>query len=163
METPTPTFEKPRNIPLQWTAHRHPEHERSLRWYIGAGTVAGLCLIYALWTSGWSFAMVIVLIALAYAGLRKSPPALDTIRFDEDGCTWEGKLRPWNSLRDFWIVKLPEYDELHITAKRGVLEIVIQTGDIPSLEIRSTLSQFLPERADQDERLIDRIIRLTKL
>jgi spore coat protein CotF len=66
-------------------------------------------------------------------------------------------------LKDFWIVRLPEYNELHIARKRGVLEIVLQTGDMSVPDLRATLSQFINERQDQTERLIDRIIRLTKL
>ena len=163
METPTSTLEKPKNVPLQWTAHRHPDHLRSKKWYIAMGIFIALCLVYALWTAGWSFAIVIVLIGIAYAGLHRTPPAMGTLQIDEEGCTWDNEVISWDRLKDFWIVRLPEYNELHIVRKRGILEIIVQTGDIPVPEIRATLSQFLPERQDQSERLIDRIIRLTKL
>ncbi len=159
METP----ETQVNVPLEWTAHRHPDHVRSKHWYIGAGIFLGLCFVYALLTSGWSFAIVMVLIGIAYAGLHRSPPAMGTIRIEQEGVTWDGQLITWDRLKDFWIVRLPEYNELHITRKRGVLEVIVQTSDIPTPDIRAALSQYLPERQDQGERLIDRIIRLTKL
>jgi hypothetical protein len=163
METPATPFEKPKNVPLQWTAPRHPHHERTKTWYIGMGAFVALCLAYALWTAGWSFAVVIVLIGVAYAGLHRTPAAMGTLRIDEEGCTWDGTLIPWERLKDFWILRLPEYNEVHIARRRGILEIIVQTGDIGVPELRATLSQFLPERPDQAERLIDRIIRLTKL
>ncbi len=163
MDTQKTAFEAPKNVPLEWTAHRHPHHVRTMRWYVCAGVFLGLCLLYAFWTSGWSFAMVLVLIGIAYAGLHKTPAAMGTLRIDVEGVTWDGELITWDRLKDFWIVRLPDYSEIHIARKRGVMEIVLQTGDIPLPDLKATLSQFLPEREDQSERVIDKIIRLTKL
>lgn len=165
METQTPNTQEPHSpkVHLEWTALMHPEHERTHTWYIGAGICAGILMIYALFTGAWSFALIIALVAGAYVFVRKTPSAMGSIRLDEEGCTWNGKLMLWGSLKDFWVVRLPNYHELHITKKRSVGEIVIHTGDIPTPEIRSVLSQYLTERADQGERLIDRIIRLCKL
>lgn len=164
METATPTpIEKPKNVPLQWSALMHPEHERTSRWYVAAGLCALALIAYAIWTAAWSFVVVIVMIAIAYVWLRSTPPAMGTIRIDEDGVTWHGKLLPWDSLKDFWIVRLPGYTELHMARKRVGGEIIIQTGNIPSPELIATLSQFLEQRQDQGERLIDKIIRLAKL
>ena len=163
MDTQKTAFEAPKNVPLEWTAHRHPDHQRDARWYAAAGACLFLCLVYAFWTGGWSFAIVLVLIGVAYAGLHKSPAAMGKLRIDVEGITWDGELIGWDRLKDFWIVRLPEYNELHIARKRGVLEIVLQTGDISVPDLRATLSQFINERQDQTERLIDKIIRLTKL
>ena len=155
--------QNPPKVLLEWSALMHPDHDRTHKWYIAAGVCAGALILYALFTGAWSFALVIALIVGSYGILHKSAPAQGSIRFDEEGCTWNGKLILWGSLKDFWVVRLPQYHELHITKKRAVGEIILQTGNIATPEIRSVLSQYVAERTDQGERLIDRIIRLCKL
>lgn len=164
MDTPTPVTQEP-VAPLQWSAYLHPEHERSHRWYIIGGLFVTLCILYGVFFyGGWSFALVMLLIAGMYFMLRRAPPAVGTIQLEDKGFTLSGQFTNYKDCTSFWFIKLPDYTELHIRKKRSVIpEAVIQTGPIAIPEIRAFLSQKLPEKEDQQERLIDRVIRLCKL
>ena len=155
------------NVLLSWKAPVHAEHERSRRWFMYAGAFVALCIVFALFTKAWSFAVVMIAAAGLYAAMhRKNVAAPDAeIVIFENGVLFGGTYTRWELCKDFWLLALPEWRELHIVRKTGSpREIVIQTtAQIPFPQIRATLSQFLTERVDQKERVLDRCIRFFKL
>lgn len=142
-----------------------PQHERSRRWYLIGGITVLAAVLLGLFTANWIFSFVCLLIALLYYLQRNAPPVIKTIELTEKGVTFDGAFTRWDDCRDFWILTLPDYSELHMDRKKGGLtrEIVIHTEDVPTDSIRQTLTQFLPERSQQRERIVDMIIRLCKL
>jgi hypothetical protein len=149
---------------LHWRAATQTDHQRSTRWYIVAGVIAGGCIGYGLISGAWSFALVVTLIVGAYAFLHHAPVATAEMVIAEDGLTYNGIFAPWSNVLDFWFIELPGCTELHVMKKTGgIRELSLQTGDIPVPQLRAVLSRFLTERPDQKERLLDRIIRISKL
>jgi antibiotic biosynthesis monooxygenase (ABM) superfamily enzyme len=149
---------------LQWTARVQPEHARSPRWYMVGGILVVALTAYAIVTRVWTLAIVSMALGGVYFLTRNENAAERTIEIHEDGYVFENRFIPWNDCKDFWLLQFPGYVELHICRKRaGKREMVIQTGDIDVALLCSTLSRFLPLRADQHERLIDAFIRLCKL
>lgn len=129
------------------------------------GTLAAITIVVSLVFGQWSFALVVAAIAIAYAAVHKSPPPPESeIFFYENGVTFKGTFTRYSNVKNFWILNLPEWSELHIMRKTGfVKKISIHTGDIPVPQIRATLSQFMVEDEDRKERSLDRFIRITKL
>ncbi|MBI3619269.1 hypothetical protein HY213_04540 [Candidatus Peregrinibacteria bacterium] len=161
--TPTPTPSQTLPLPLSWSAPIHPVHERSKRWYLIGGIVALACAAYGILTGTWSLTLVTLLIAAMYYLLRKSPPIIKQITIAEIGVTFDGAFIPWSGFDGFWFIQTPLFIEVHLHRTAAKQEMVIQTGEISVTDIRIALSQFLTERADRTERLVDRIIRICKL
>ncbi len=149
---------------LQWSAPSHHNHDRSTRWYITGGIIVLLVSAYGILTGAWSLTLVTLLVGGSYYLVRREVTPMREIRIEIDGVQFEDSFTPWNQCGDFWLVQTPLFTDLHITRKgkfKG--DIRIQTADIDPTLIRTTVSQFIPLRADQKERLMDVIIRLCKL
>lgn len=149
---------------FEWSALTHHGYERGSRWYMVAGGVAGLIACISLLTGAWSVAVVTVVIAGLYYFSRKHEAPLHRIRIDSTGFLFDDTFTTWRNCVDFWVVQTPTFSELHILRKEGSpREAILQTADINITVLRSTLSQYLPIRADQRERLLDALLRLCKL
>lgn len=159
------TLPPPATSPLlQWRAPVVPHHERSARWYtIGAALViAGAA--WGIVTGNWSFALVILLLGATYYLIRNEPPLERTITVTDQGFQLKDRFTPWSDCRDFWLIYTPQYTELRIGSNQRLrADAVIQTGDANPALIRQTLLQFLPERPNQHEHLIDRLLRTLQL
>lgn len=151
------------HILVEWTAPEKPPHNRDKRWYLLAGFVAALFLVYALYTQAWTFAIVIVLLAVTYGLIHGKPPIKHSVQVSSQGLKWDKHLIPWSDLESFWMLQGPEYVELHIERKKQRGSLLVQTGDCPPLEIASALSQYITLISDRRERLLDYIIRICKL
>ncbi len=149
---------------LDWSAPTHPVHERSARWYLlGSIAVLGMAA-YGIISGNWTLSLLTVLIGGGYFLVRREPPVIRRIVVHDHGFEYDDLKIHWEECKEFWIVRTPNYTELHILRKRGIdRELVIQTANIDQTVIRSTLSHFLPIRPDQRERLVDICIRLFKL
>lgn len=133
-------------------------------WYAG-GTITLACFAaYGMWSGAWSFAAVMALIGLVYFLLRKTPTYLRKVTILQEGIDMNGILLRWDDCRSFWVIRTPQWNELHVRRKFGMPRVLsVQTGRIDPMQIRALLSQFLPEEADRHEHLVDRIIRICKL
>jgi len=161
METnthPTPT------TLLAWEGLSAPLHDRGRRWYVIGGAVTLLVIIYGLVSGAWSMSLVAAAIAGMYVLRRNAPVVTRRIEIISTGIVLDGDFAPWADYKDFWLVQTPAYSELHLMRTGGFSrEIVVQTGSVNPQSIRMTLSEYLQERADQKERLLDMIIRICKL
>lgn len=151
------------DIILEWAAPERPPHNRDKRWYLIAGVVTLLLLVYALWTQAWTFAVVIVLLAAVYGLIHNKPPITHTVAIVPQGLKWDREQIPWSDLRAFWMLQGPGYVELHIARKKAGGHLVIQTGDCVPADIASALAQFIPPIVDRRENILDYIIRICKL
>jgi hypothetical protein len=151
-------------ILLGWKATTIPVHERSKRWYLIGGSLLLAGVVYGILSGAWSFSVVLVLCGAMYFLLRNHVPEPKTIAIAREGVLFDGTFTRYEDLAGFWIIETPGYHELHISPKirrRG--EIVIQTSDIPSNQIRATVGQFLEEVKEKKESLVDILIRICKL
>lgn len=74
----------------------------------------------------------------------------------------EGDYTEWMHCNGYWILRGPDYAELHIEKKDGT-SVKIQTGDVSPFTIHDILSPLTEELEDRRERLLDIIIRICKL
>ena len=149
---------------IAWSAPSHYNHERSNRWYAIGGTIVLIVAGYGILSGAWTVTLVSLLLGGVYYLVRREPMPVRTIQIEIDGVQFDDSFTPWSDCRDFWLVTTPLCTELRITRTlklRG--DIRIQTGQIDPTLIRTTVSQFIPLRADQQEHILDAIIRLCKL
>lgn len=161
--TPPPSGESP-DILLSWNAQTHPDHKRSDRWYLIGGILVLLGAAYGILTHSWSLSIVILLCGAIYYLLKGHTPEAKTITLTRQGVLFEGAFTRWEDLKSFWLIATPHYTELHMTPRSRTQRMIrIQTGDIPTPDIRLVLSHFLQEESDKQENFIDTFIRICKL
>ena len=150
------------HILLEWMAPERPPHTRGKRWYLLAGLVAALLLAYALNTQAWTFAVVIVLLAVTYGLIHGKPPIKHSVKISSQGLQWDKRLYPWSDFNNFWLLQGPGYVELHIDRK-GPGQLIVQTGTCVPTDIAAALAQFITPIYDRRESILDYIIRICKL
>jgi len=128
------------------------------------GTVLGLMLLYSLWSLAWSFTVVLVIAAGTYLFLHKAKPEQKTISISKQGCTFGEEFTAWIDCSGFWVIETPDFAELHIARKNPKKgELVMLTGSVHPLELRTLLRQFLEEIPNKNEKVFDTISRVCKL
>jgi hypothetical protein len=167
MDTHTKTTppEKPiqSRILLQWEGLIHPEHKRGKAWYAIGGVLIIVLAAYGLITGSWPFTMVMLLIGGIYFLQRDAKGVTKHISIEIDGVRFNDTFTSWVDSEGYWFLSAPDYHELHIMRGPKNGDIIIQTADISPDDIRGVLSPFIPERSDQQESLLDIIIRICKL
>lgn len=162
-ETPAPAAPEPATL-LTWSAPSQAAHDRSHRWYVVGGALAVGFAAYGILTGSWPFAIVIILCAAMYMLLKGHTPPMNTIAIRENGILFEGRFTRWEDIEGYWILVMPTYGELHVAFRdKRRPQLVIQTGEVPLLQIRTTIGSHITELTDKHETLIDMIIRICKL
>ncbi|MDA1208628.1 MAG: hypothetical protein O2904_01185 [bacterium] len=160
METQIPT-----DIPLlSWRARRRPLHERTHVWYTIATIVTGVLFGYSIATKAWTFAGLIVLTAVAYWFGHRIEDPVDEIAIWVEGFLLDGQFVPWSHCKGFWLNQTREFTELRIDHDKTInRDLIIHTGPVSPLAIRTVFSGFIPELTQRREPVLDIIQRLCKI
>ena len=160
METQIPT-----DIPLlSWRARRRPQHERTRVWYTIATVITGGLFGYSIATQAWTFTGLIVLTAAAYWFIHKLEAPVDEIAIWTEGFLLDGQFVPWSHCTGFWLNQTSEFTELRIEHDKTIGgELLIHTGPVSILAIRTVFSGFIPELTDRSEHVLDILKRLCKI
>lgn len=152
---------------ITWHVPEYEKHERDRRWYILAGLVVVLLMIYAFWTKNFLF-MGIILLGSFILALNESQEAPQVeIALTDEGVVVGRKFYDYDQLKNFGIVYKP-----NINAKNLYFEFkspVKQRLSIPLMEqdplaIRKELLKYLPEDLERTNRpLSENLSRLLKL
>lgn len=149
-----------------WEAPLYPTYKRGTRWYfiLTAGTL--LLVSYAVITSNFLFAFLILLCAIIIilAGNEEAPIVLAQI--GELGIVWDGNLYLYRELGEFSIIYQPPYiSTLYIETKsftKPKLRISLENQD--PANIRDHLRAYLKENTDlQTEAGSDILGRLLRI
>ena len=149
---------------LEGKAPAKVEHERSERWYVVASCFTATMIVYGLLSGAWTMSLSFAMLAGLMFLIRNEKPRVHDISISDIGIEFDQKLLPWSEWKHFWILRGPDYHELHIEAKKHLTsDLVIQTGDIDPYQLRDVLSTFIPQIDEQKEKILDAIIRFCKL
>lgn len=148
-----------------WETPAYERYERGPRWYAIMALVAIALVAYAVWTSNFLFAFLILLgaILLVLAG-NEHPPAV-LVQVGENGVVWDGDLLPFDDIQQFSIVYQPPVKVLYVQPKSAVRpRLRIDLGDQDPVELRDHLKQYVLEDLDvQEEYPSDIFARLLRL
>lgn len=147
---------------LEWSAHQDPNPVRGKLWYTIATCFVVLCLIFSIWTSAWTFTVLIVLVTGTYWKFHGDIETKKQIRIWGEGFAIDSTYTAWEECQGFWMLKNPAYTELYIAREKKSV-VRIQTGEIDPYHIRDVIASFVQELPDQKEKLLDTIIRICKL
>jgi len=151
---------------LGWDFASTTKHLRSRGWYIGASIIGGFSLIFALVTSNFLFAVILIILALILVLQSRQNQARLLCGITEDGVEVGTEFYDYDALKDFWIAyKPPRVKKLYVTFKstfRPMLIIPLENQN--PLRVRKVLLDYLPEdAANEDETTTEALSRLLKI
>jgi len=161
--TTTKTYGNPL---LVWQVDAFPYFERSKLWYILATILGALCIVYAIATANFLFALIVLItgVIILITSFRKSE-RMDVI-VTELGMVIGEAFYPFKEIKDFSVVyDPPTVKTLYLgfsSVLRPLLSIPLEEMD-PNA-VREHLSNFCKENTERNaESLTDSMRRVYKL
>lgn len=149
-----------------WEAPAYDRYERGPRWYALMGIVALLLVGYAVWTTNYLFAFLILLAAiiLVLAGNEHPPKVL--VQVGHNGLVWDGDYLSFDDIRHFALVyQPPEVKVLYVQPNSALRpRMRIHLGEQDPVALREHLKQYASEDLSlKDEHASDMLARLFRL
>lgn len=155
----------PKQKILRFHAPEYLYHEKSALWYVAAGLVLLLLVLYGLKTEAWSFSVALLVFAGTYVLFQEKRPAILPVEISNFAVTIGPHTFPFGQLKSFWIVhKPPHVSRLYLQPlSRFTPHIFIQLTDAQASEVRAFLKEHLHEAAGRQEPFSDALARFLKL
>ena len=93
---------------ISWEVPEYETHERSRNWYLIAGVIGALLLVYAMITSNFLFAGIIVIAAVVIILTDGKEPVKVRISLTDEGVEVGRKVYDYDEIKDFSIVYKPK-------------------------------------------------------
>ena len=155
-----------KDILASWKAKEYPEMERSGLWYLGLFIVAGILIVWSIFTKDYLFTLIVAMATtIIYMLSQKRPEVLD-IAITPDGIKINDRLYSYDEdLVKFWIVYKPHegVKTLNLDQKGLRPNLVIQLENQNPLRIREILLKYLEEDVTREEGTLDKLGRILKL
>ena len=148
-------------IKAAWEFTEYPENEsRSWKWYAIVGTGFVGCMIYAVMTMNWIFALILVLGAMIMKAQAMRDARRIPVKVGEDGIILDRRFYPYKDLSSFGIVYDPPVMKfLYIDFKGSMSQSVpIPLSDANPLELRNVLLNYLNENLERQEEDFEEIM-----
>lgn len=164
MDQEKPKKTQPKAL-FAWKAPEYIQQERGPKWFLVAGIVVIITVLYALLTRNWTMAIAVLVLAAVYEFTRrKHPPKKIDVKITELGIHVGHMFFPYSNIDRFWLFYENGVKTLHLRVhKRLFSDVVIQLEDQDPVAIREYLVGQIPEWEGKHERLSDVILRLLKL
>lgn len=149
-----------------WTFPEFERYARGRVWYIVMSVIAGLALVWAIFTANFLFGLILLMASTLYVFRLRRPPQLLTCAIAENGITAGLHFLPYRSLRDFWIIyRPPTVKRLYLRPKSALRPLlVVPLENQNPLVIRESLRRHLPEDVSQEEEpTLDQISRTLRI
>ena len=158
MDDTQPMYGKPI---ISWETWEYPKHERSVRWYLIAGTVGAALLIYAILTASFPFAVVILMIGIISLLNHLRDPQRITIHVTTNGIVIGQHFYAYKEVKNFSIVYEPPQVKLlyldFVSVFHPLISIPIE--DVDPNELRSALMPYVLENLYRTEETLTDVLR----
>jgi hypothetical protein len=150
---------------ISWSFSEYEHRDRKLGWFFIAGAVAVGLFTFAIFTSNFLFAGIIVFIAAVYALQHYHKPLTVHVVLSPDGITLQERLFPWKEIKTFWIIyEPPDVKNLYFECKGLRPRLKIPLHDQNPVAVREALLPYLDEDLEKEnEPLSDAVGRVFKL
>lgn len=150
---------------LTWRAPQYMHHEKSLLWFVIAGFIAILLVIYGLKTNGWTFSVAIIVFVGTYYLMHRHAPPVVEVKISKFGVKIGRNVFPYSNLKSFWIVYDPPFvKKLYLRMdSKFQPDIFVSLEDADPVEVRKLLSEYIQEFSGRNEPFSDTLVRLLKL
>jgi hypothetical protein len=150
---------------LTWQAPEFIAHQRGKKWFLIAGIVVLLLVLYALYTNSATMAIAFIVLAGVYYLTHNQNPKIIDVRITELGISVADKFYPYNMINSYWIVYNPPYvHNLNLRlSNKTFSKVVVQLDVQDPVEVRKILAKELPEIEGESESMAEILIRLLRL
>lgn len=152
---------------LSWEVPEYDTHERTRNWYIIAAVIGILLLVYAVITSNFLFAGIVVIAAMVIILTDGKEPQKVRISLTDEGVEVGRKFYDYDEIKDFSIVYKPKLGVKNLyfefkTVTKPRLSIPLLDRD--PLVIREKLLKYLQEDLERtDQPLSEGLAKMFKL
>jgi len=149
-----------------WETPEHERHDRGSKWYVVMGAVALLFVAYAIWTTNYLFALIVLLLAITIILIGNEKPRKILVQVGHHGLVLDGHFISYEDLEHFAIIyQPPMIKTLYLYPKNSVLpRYRIYLGDQDPVGVRDHLRRYVAENLEmRDEHASDIIGRLLRL
>jgi hypothetical protein len=153
------------SVLLQWIAPEYIKRQKTTAWFIGAGILVILLVLYAIWTNSWTMAVAFIVLAGVYALMHNHEPTQIEVKLTDIGVHVGHRLVPYNQIKAFWVVYHPPAVKVLklLTTDKLMAELTIQLDGQAPGDVRRVLLKQVPEYEGRGESFVDTLIRTTKL
>lgn len=149
-----------------WKAWEFEPHERSRMWYIFASLISVACIIYAVWTENYLFAIIILMIGIIFLVNNLRKPKIIDVHITNMGIVVGEEFHDYKEIKDFSLIYAPpEIKILYIDFHKvwmPLLTLPLEDAD-PNI-VRESLLPYAFENLDREEEsLTDMLKRVYKL
>jgi len=156
----------PRTRAFTWTIPEYEQYERGTGWYVIAGIVVGLLIVYSYWSQNFLFGIIVTLTAvILFLRHYYEPQDVECI-IDERGITVGERIYNFNDLKYFRVAEVPNsHYILYLHKKRGWhSEFPLKLDSVDPHTVRLYLMNFLDEHGEYThENMWESLARLLKL
>lgn len=151
------------DAPVTWTAKEYINQEKGTMWFTIFAVVTVGFLGLAIFLQQWSFAVLIVVIALVIIISSKRPPRELTYSLTNDGLMVDDKLHTFSSFKSFGIIRDgEEFSVMLIPTQRFQPGVTVYFPEEAGEDIVDILGSRLPMK-DLKLDAVDRLVRLLRL
>lgn len=152
----------PEDIEMEWEAPEYVVSERHPYWHFATLIIAGLLILYSLFTRNFLFVIIIVMFVIIYDIYGRRKPQLLNIAITKQGLKVNDKLYTFeDDLNSFWIFyRPPELKTLNFSRKQRFFpDLSFQLEKQNPLKVRELLLKYLPEDIEKEEHFMDKFAR----
>ncbi|MFA6171167.1 MAG: hypothetical protein WCW77_05425 [Patescibacteria group bacterium] len=135
-----------------WTVPEYDKHVRERAWYIIAGIIGALFLVYSFWTMNFLFALIVITASIIIILNDGRDPDLVRVNVTDEGVIVGRKFYDYDDIKNFSIVYKPKFEvkNLYFEFKSPIKHrLSIPLMDMNPLPIRDILLKYLPEDLDR--------------
>lgn len=151
---------------MEWTFPEYEQYQRGKSWYITAGIVSILFLIYAIVTANYLFALIIIMVDLIILIQTNRKPDKVEFQITEEGIYIGDAFHSYSEINKFWIIYNPPKSKTLYLNYNSTLkpDITIPLENKNPLKVRDTLLEYLEEDlTKEDDSSSEQIRRFLKL
>jgi len=150
---------------LHWRSPEFITHQKGVTWFLIAGVITLLLIIYAIYTDSATMAIVFIVFGGVYYMMHNQEPKIIDIKLTELGVFVDKNFYPYNMINSFWIIYNPPYVRtlnLRLSDKTST-KVVIQLDVQNPVDVRKMLAKEIPEVEGASESISEILIRLLRL
>ncbi len=151
---------------VSWETWEYPKHDRSPLWYLIAGVIAVLLILYALLTASFPFAVIILMTGIIIFLSHLHEPERIMIHVTTNGIIMGRHFYAYKEIRDFSVVYNPPQAKLLYLDFTGRLHPMtsIPLEEVNPNEVREALLPYAIENLQRDEEtLTDVLARIFRI
>ncbi len=152
---------------VSWETPEYLKHERAHWWYWLYGIAIACMLIYAVVTSNFLFAVILIIgtLTLIISDARHPEPIIVVIT--TEGVVVGNRFYDYDEMRHFTIIYKPMHDvrRVYFEFKSAIKHrLSLPLHDVDPIIVRDNLLKYIPEDLERDEEPLSEVLgRLLKL